>query len=84
MDVVLFYKILKYIDCFGTNFNFYTEKNRKLYTPLGGILTLFSFISGALIFILINFDELKHDKPLSSTSVIQEDYHNIKFVEEKI
>ena len=84
MDVVLFYKILKYIDCFGTNFNFYTEKNRKLYTPLGGILTLFSFISGALIFILINFDELKHDKPLSSTSVIQEDYHNIKFIEEKI
>ena len=75
---------MRYIDCFGTNFNFYTERNPKLCTPLGGILTLFSLISGTIIFISINIDELKHDVPLSSTSVIQENYHKKKFIEEKL
>ena len=84
MNFLLITKILKYIDCFGTNFNFYTERNRKLYTPLGGILTLFSLICGALIFLTINLEEIKHNEPISSTSVIQEDYQNIKFVQEKL
>ena len=84
MNYLLITKILKYIDCFGTNFNFYTERNRKLYTPLGGILTLFSLICGALIFLSMNLEEIKHNEPISSTSVIQEDYQNIKFVQEKL
>ena len=36
--------ILKYVDCFGTSFSFYTEKSRKFYTRFGGILTLLSII----------------------------------------
>ena len=48
---------LKEIKMFGTNFNFYTEKNRKLYTPLGGILTLFSVIF--IFFFLIYVGLLK-------------------------
>ena len=84
MNYILLSRILKYVDCFGTNFNFYTERNRKLYTPLGGILTLFSLICGTAIFLSMNLDELRHDVPISSTSVIQENYHNIKFVQEKI
>ena len=32
----------------------------------------------------MNLDELRHNVPISSTSVIQEHYHNIKFGEEKI
>ena len=84
MNYLLISRILKYIDCFGTNFNFYTEKNRKLYTPFGGILTILAFIVGAMIFLAMNIDEIKHDVPLSSTSVTQENYHNIKFLEEKI
>ena len=84
MNYLIFSRILKYLDCFGTTFNFYTEKTRKLYTPLGGILTLFSFIFGTVIFLAMNLEEIKHDVPLTSTSVIQEGYHNIKFVEEKI
>ena len=84
MNYLLIERILKYIDCFGTNFTFYIEKNRKLHTPFGGILTLLSLIVGALIFISMNIDELKHDNPISATSVIQENYHNIKFIKEKI
>ena len=34
------FEYLKYVDCFGTTFNFYTERSRKLYTPIGGILTI--------------------------------------------
>ena len=77
-------RILKYVDFFGTTFNFYTEKNRKLYTPLGGILTLFSIIICIIIFLLMNLDELRHNSPISSTSIIQEEYHNIKFIQEKL
>ena len=84
MNYIIFSKLLKYVDCFGTSFNFYTERNRKLYTPLGGILTLFSLICGTLIFISMNIEELKHNIPISSTSVIQEKYSNIKFAKEKI
>ena len=84
MNYIIFSKLLKYVDCFGTSFNFYTERNRKLYTPLGGILTLFSLICGTLIFISMNIEELKHNIPISSTSVIQEKYQNIKFAKEKI
>ena len=50
MNYLLLSRVLKYVDFFGTNFNFYTEKNRKLYTPLGGILTLFSIIFGIIIY----------------------------------
>ena len=84
MNNLIISRILKYIDCFGTKFNFYTEKSRKLYTPLGGILSFFSILFGILIFLSLNYEELKHNVPISSTSVIQEHYHNVKFSEEKI
>ena len=29
---------IKYLDCFGTTFNFYIDRNRKLYTTFGGML----------------------------------------------
>ena len=80
----LVFETLKYLDCFGTKFNFYTERNRKLYTPLGGILSLLSFFSGIMIFIHINFDNFSHNIPISTTSTGTESYKNIKFNEEKI
>ena len=76
--------ILKYFDCFGTNFNFYTERNRKFYTPFGGVLTLLSIFFGIIIFIYINIDDFLHKNPHSTTSTIKESYRNIKFREEKI
>ena len=77
-------EILKYVDCFGTSFSFYTERSRKFYTKLGGILTLLSIIIGLLLFIYINSDDFFHKIPNSTTSTTKEIYRNIKFGEEKI
>ena len=79
-----FLEFLKYVDCFGTEFNFYTEKNRKFYTPLGGILTLISILFGIFVFIAFNYTEFIHANPMTSTFILRENYSNIKFGEEKI
>ena len=76
--------ILKYVDCFGTKFNFYTDKKRKFYTPLGGICSMLAFILASLIFIFLNIDDFFRNTPISSTDVIRENYINVKFSEEKI
>ena len=81
---MIFPEFLKYIDCFGTHFNFYTEKRRKFYTPFGGILSLFSIFFGIIIFIYINLDDFSHNSPISTTSVEKKNYTNIKFGNEKI
>ena len=80
----MIYEILKYIDCFGTTFNFYTDKNRKFYTPLGGILTLLAMFFSVIIFIFLNIEDFLHTAAISSTSVIRENYSDIKFGEEQI
>ena len=84
MGFVVLREILKYFDLFGTNFNFYTEKNRKFYTSLGGILTILSVIIGALVFTFINLDDFLHNNPNSTTSTSRENERNITFLEEKI
>ena len=84
MSTKIFLEILKYFDFFGTNYNFYVEKNRKFYTPFGGILTLLSIIVGALVFIFVNEDDFWHDSPISTTSTSRENYRNITFLKEKI
>ena len=76
--------IFKYLDCFGTTFNFYIERSRKLYTPLGGILSISSLIFGILVFIFINLDDLLQRNPFSTTSVAKDNYRKIKFKDEKI
>ena len=77
-------ELLKCLDCFGTKFNFYTEKNRKFYTPLGGIFSLLAFFFSVLIFIFLNFEDFLHTAPVISTSVLRENYSNIKFGQEQI
>ena len=84
MKFLFISEILKYFDCFGARFNFYIEKNRKLYTPLGGILTLLSCIFGILIFVYINLDDFLHNLPDSTTSSEKKNHRIIKFKEEKI
>ena len=76
--------ILKYIDFFGATFSFYSERNRKFYTNLGGILSLLSVFIGLIVFIFINKDECLHNNPISTTSISEEKHKNIKFGEEKI
>ena len=80
----MLYEILKYIDCFGTKFNFYTEKSRKFYTGLGGIFSLLALFFSIIVFIFFNFEDFLHTAPITSTSVSRENYNNIKFGEEKI
>ena len=77
-------EILKYLDCYGTNFNFYSERNRKFYTPLGGILSLLSIFFGILVFIFINLDDFSHNIPNSTTSIAKDKYRLIKSKDEKI
>ena len=81
-DVVL--EILKYVDCFGTHFNFYSEKKRKFYTAIGGVLTIFSVIVGFFAFVYINFDDFLHENPITTSSTSKEPYRNVRFFEEKI
>ena len=84
MNNYIISEILRYLDCFGTTFSFYTEKNRKFYTILGGILTLLSLIFGLIAFIFINLDDIFHHNPNSTTSTKRENVRKIKFGEEKI
>jgi len=80
----IIWEILEYIDCFGTEFNFYTDRKRKFYTPFGGMLTFLSVIIGITIFITINYSDFKRENPLTSSFVVRENSSNIKFGEEKI
>ena len=77
-------EMFRYIDCFGAGFNFYSEKNRKLYTPLGGIFTLLSCFFGLIVFIFINFDNFLHTNPQSTTSTVRIYNRQYKFNEEKV
>ena len=78
------FEYLKYVDCFGTTFNFYTERSRKLYTPLGGVLTILAGIFGVFLFLYINMDHFLHNIAESTTSIKKENFRRIKFGEEKI
>ena len=84
MQLDVLSEALKYFDCFGTNFTFYTEKNRKYYTSFGGVLSLLSIIVGILVFIFINIEDFLHNAPITTTSTVKEKYKNITFIEEKI
>ena len=70
-------EVLKYLDCFGARFNFYIEKNRKLYTPFGGILTILSLIFSTIIFIHIYLEDFLHNNPSSTTSTEKGNYRQI-------
>ena len=80
----MIWEFLKYIDCFGIEFNFYIEKNRKFYTPFGGILSFLSLFLSILVFVSLNYSEFSHENPITSTYVIPENNFNIKFGKENI
>ena len=84
MNINTIFEGLKFLDCFGTTYSFYTEKNRKFYTAFGGILTLLSIIFGIIVFVHINLDNFSYNTPISTISTAKENYKNITFREEKI
>ena len=77
-------EFLRYLDIFGTKCSFYTDQKLKLYTPLGGILSITSFIAGIFIFLQVNLSSFKREMPSIITSSTVEEYHKIKFNNEKI
>ena len=77
-------EFLRYLDLYGTKCSFYTENKLKLYTPLGGILSITSILAGIFIFIYINYGSFKKEDPVLITRSILEEDHKIKFNEEKI
>ena len=77
-------EILRYLDLFGTKCSFYTEQKLKLYTPLGGILSIISFVTGIFIFIYTNISSFKRKEPKIITSSIIEGHQKIKLKNEKI
>ena len=77
-------EILRYLDLFGTKCSFYTEQKLKLYTPLGGILSIISFVTGIFIFIYTNISSFRRKEPKIITSSIIEGHQKIKLKNEKI
>ena len=76
---------LSYCDVFGTTYSFYTERKPKLYTELGGILSLFSIIVCFIVFIFFSLDDIKRVTPTITTSSLQPNkLKKIRFGEEKI
>ncbi len=77
--------ILKYIDVFGTRFTFFNNKKPRLYTVIGGILSIISIIVCLLSFIFFSLSDLTRSFPIATISSIPtEGYRKIKFGREKI
>ena len=78
-------EFIKYIDIFGTRFNFYIENRPKYYTFLGGYLSLLTIILCLIIFISLSRDDFNRKNPQTTTnSIPSAGYKKIKFGEEKI
>ena len=78
-------RFLEYLDVFGTEITFYSDKKPKLYTVNGGILSIISIISCILCFIFFSLDDFYRKFPNTTTSSIpSEGYRKVKFGKEKI
>ena len=79
MNVNSFYEAFTSIDLYGLHYHFYADKNRKIYTPIGGILSLIAILLSVIAFIILNKDEFFHNNPQSTTSTSKESYRNVNF-----
>ena len=78
-------QILKYLDIFGEKCSFYVERTPKLYSVTGGILSIFSVTISVLTFILTSLDDFQRTSPsVSISSALPDQFHKIKFGQEKI
>ena len=75
---------LRYLDLFGTKCSFYSDQRLKFYTPLGGIISIFSICAGLLIFIFFNLSNFKREYPSLITRSIVDEEQKIIFNKEKI
>ena len=84
IEIMVYKEHLRYMDFFGTKCCFYSDQRLKLYTPLGGIISLISICAMIIIFVLISLSSFKREHPNSITSSILEEEQKIKFNEEKL
>ena len=76
-------QIITYLDIFGTKNSFYTNQKPKLYTLMGGILTLFSFFICIIVFFNLSLNDLKRKSPITSTSYFPFFHDNNELLEIK-
>ena len=81
---MVYKEYLRYLDLFGTKCSFYSDQRLKLYTPLGGIISLISGCTCILIFIFISLSSFRREHPVLITSSIKDKEQKIKFGDEKI
>ena len=75
---------VRYVDYFGTTVHFFTDKQPKLYTFTGGILTLLTIFFSVIIFLLQSVDDFRRTNPITSTSYIYKEPPKIKFGEKHL
>ena len=77
--------ILSSCDFFGSYLHLYVNQRKKVYTSLGGILTLISFIICITILVFLCNDFMQRENP-NTTEIdeINKEFKKIKFNEEKI
>ena len=81
----MFQEICKYFDSLGTKYNFFTDGKPRLYTTLGGILTIISILLSIIVFICFSLDDFRRKTPTTLfSSVISEEHRKIKFKEADI
>ena len=81
----MFQEICKYLDSFGTRYNFFTDGKPKLYTTFGGIMTIISILLSLIVFISFSSDDFRRKTPTTLfSSVLPEEHRKIKFKDEKI
>ena len=73
------------LDFYGTYLHWYVNRQKKLYTHLGGALTITSFIICFLVLIYLSKDFLIRNNPQTTENDDpNSEYKKIKFGEEKI
>ena len=78
-------KMLISLDFFGTYLHWYVNRQKKLYTRLGGIFTIISFIICFLVLLYLLKEFFIRNNPQIIESVdASNDYKKIRFGEEKI
>ena len=73
------------LDLFGSHLHFFVNHKKKLYTPLGGILTSISSIICASLLVYLLKEFFGRDNPqITENDEVNNEYKKIKFGEEKI
>ena len=78
-------QILKYFDIFGKKCSFYVEQTPKLYSVMGGILSITNICVCSMIFIYTSLNDFLRINPSISISSIQpNEFQKVNAGKEKI